>query len=151
MSILEIIGIIIGAILVINTYCGISIIISNVGKYFGAKAENVKAETLLKREEKINISRNYIDMIDYIIGNEIARILQTYVLLRNRYETLQIDEDLEQLASTIYNGLKKDFLQDDSIIFTEEYMMKYITERCRLLLFNSVTEYNSSLRMPIDE
>ena len=151
MSILEIICIIVGAILVINIYCGICIIISNVGKYFGAKAENMKTETLLKREEKINISRNYIDMIDYIIGNEIARILQTYALLRNRYETLQIDEDLEKLASTIYNGLKKDFLQDDSIIFTEEYMMKYITERCRLLLFNSVTEYNSSLRMPIDE
>jgi len=151
MTIWQTLAIIIGIILILNVYCGICIIISNVGKYLGAKAENMKTETLLKREEKINISRNYIDMIDYIIGNEIARILQTYALLRNRYETLQIDEDLEKLASTIYNGLKKDFLQDDSIIFTEDYMMKYITERCRLLLFNSVTEYNASLRMPIDE
>lgn len=134
---------IVAAILFLIIYDEISTILTNIGKYFDAKTKDVQTDSLIKRQQKIDISRNYIDIIDYMITNEISRIIETYALLKNRYEIRLLDEDLAKIATNIFNGLKKDFLNDDSIIFTEEYMMLYITNRCRLLLFNTITEYNS--------
>ena len=138
---------IIVAILFLVIYDEISTILTNIGKYFDAKTKDVQTDSLIKRQQKIDISRNYIDIIDYMITNEISRIIETYSLLKNRYEISLLDEDLAKIATNIFNGLKKDFLNDDSIIFTEEYMMLYITNRCRLLFFNTITEYNSQFAL----
>ena len=85
---------IVAAILFLIIYDEISTILTNIGKYFDAKTKDVQTDSLIKRQQKIDISRNYIDIIDYMITNEISRIIETYALLKNRYEIRLLDEDL---------------------------------------------------------
>jgi hypothetical protein len=65
-----------------------------------------------------------------------------------KYDVSKLDEDTNKIAKSVYDGLKKDSLfLSGNIIFTDEYLMNWITSETIIRLMENVFTYNQSIRI----
>lgn len=115
----------------------------DIGK---AKAENLRLEYINTQSKKIDNTSQFFILVDYIIRHEIDKILQSYSLLHKAYEIINLDQDFATIANNTYLAVEKEILTNNSIIFTNTYIMTYISSRSRLLFFQSAIEFNNNIR-----
>lgn len=107
-----------------------------------AKAENLRYEFVNAESKKINNTTEFFIILDYVIRHEIDKVLQSYALLGKKYEIINLDQDFIEIAQNVYASVEKEIMTNHSIIFTDAYIMSYISSRSRLLFFQSVMDYN---------
>ena len=91
------------------------------------------------------VTNDFFNLIDYLIENEIAKILSPFKLLGNRYQITAMDEDYEKISKAVYGAIKPSLIEQDGIAINQEYILQYIINRSQLLFFNSVIDFNRSI------
>ena len=77
-----------------------------------------------------------------MIELECANVLRSYIFLNKSYDILNLDKDTKTIASTVFNGMKKELFNTPNIIYTDTYIIKYITSQSTLILLKNIKEAN---------
>lgn len=126
-------------------------VIYNIVRFLGLFAQlldaKIKNITIFSYNENIekrleNSSKLFVQ-IDFIIRQEIDTIIQTYMLLNKKYDILNLDNDWNTISTKTYQSLDKTLYIDNATIFQKEYLFSYISNRSRLLFFQTIVNYNS--------
>ena len=137
------------AIVSLVTFTTIITLLTSIKRYFDAKM--IETSVGVKHTEKSHIAfqldntRLLLDMIDDMIMTEIGSVLHRLLVLNQEYPILRLDNDVKEMAESVYSAFKKDAFVSEDLCLTDEYVLKYITERTKTLALNSVYEYNQSL------
>jgi hypothetical protein len=159
MKVIEIIGICFAILFALIFYFSVVDMIQNISKYFIAKRK--KEDMLVQKEtnpefpderlllpEKMEVSVALINTINIMINSEISRLISVLKRMNIKYDVSKLDEDTNKIAKSVYDGLKKDSLfLSGNIIFTDEYLMNWITSETIIRLMENVFTYNQSIRI----
>ena len=106
----------------------------------------INKDKLLSYTEKVTATLSQLEIISFLIDNEIIRLLDRNARIQKAYNSTMLDEDSKKIAEKVYNGLKKDInFSNPNILITDEYIMSYITEHTISSLINKSFEYNTKL------
>lgn len=117
--------------------------------------DRVKADTFEKNgkyidftNKKVENTREYFILLDYIIQHEINCVLNTYSLLNKKYEVIHLDEDFKKIANNVFNSLEQDLITNHSLMFNSQYMLHYISNRTQILFFHTAIDFNRGITKP---
>ena len=96
-------------------------------------------------ETRTNCTTEFLNLCNRLMDVEIMKVMRDYIALNNRYEMSRIDDDSKKIATNVFEGLKKEALNDKSLLVDDIYIMKYISSETILQLLNVVLDYNKSL------
>lgn len=80
-------------------------------------------------------------LIDDAINSELNAKLNRALATGEKYDLKNIDIDIKEMSSNIINGLNPAIFKTN-LVFTNEYIMKYIVSQTTIILIRFVTEYN---------
>lgn len=139
-SILRWIAIILVILLVL--YCIFTII-----NFIESKTEKNKLSKYDLPSKQIISTNDFFDLIDYLINNEIAKVLSPNKLLNNPYQITNMDTDYQNISTSVYKAIKPSLIDHDGLAIDKEYVLQYIINRTHLLFFNAVIDFNRSFRV----
>lgn len=127
-----------------------------VTNYFTKLRKKEEALTnLLKRksltspislESRVRGSASLMDLCDVMIEKEIINTMRTFFVLNKKYELVNLDKDVETIATNVFHALDLEHITTDEITITVEYIIKYITDQTSIKLINTVKEYNAAIQ-----
>lgn len=97
-------------------------------------------------ESRVRGSVSLIDLCDVMIDKEIINSMRTFFVLGKKYELVNLDKDVETIATNVFQALDLQHISIDEISITVEYIIKYITDQTSIKLINTVKEYNNSIQ-----
>lgn len=89
---------------------------------------------ILPIDEQIKCSDAILNDIDVMIEIECASILRTYIFLGKPYDILNLDKDAAKLSENVFKGIKKEVFKSTNLIYTDEYLIRYISNQSTLKL-----------------
>ena len=150
MNIVYLIGNIFIGILLFILYILLTNLIINMSDYFAKKRDLIHYEINRPKEvtlgRKMDVTNELLKMIDDMIMTEFGGVLHRFAILGEIYPTIRIDNDVKEVATIVFSAFNPDTFKDLELCVTEEYLMKYITERSKTLALNAVYEYNTALQ-----
>lgn len=93
----------------------------------------------------IETTISFMSLCTNLIDNEIGKLLSTYIQTKNKYEYLKLDKDIEMISNNVYSAFRTNCIDNNNMIISTEYIMKYIIEETLNRLINITKEYNNSL------
>lgn len=133
----------------------ISTLISNHNELLIKKNERItlKNNSLqqirkLSFQQRIDITNNTMNLINFLIQSETSYILQTYAMLNSKYNVIEMDEDIKKITEHVYNGIEPDVFTDENILLKDTYIMEYILNQSKLVFMATMQQYNQSFRLP---
>lgn len=148
-------SVLISSILVLLGICFTIYIIkllSNIRHYIVNRSNsfylnNLKLQsTILTTPERIDVTNSVLDLITFMINNEIASVFKQYISLNELYNISNIDKDAKTIAENVHNGIDSKLFTDPNVMLTSEYLMTYITKKTIDLLIVVAQNHNDSLR-----
>ena len=119
-----------------------------IEKFFRTKERKLKADPNIYGD-RLEVTVLALQTIDTITKREVDGKVLFLHLSHMRYNMLDIDKDVEKLGNYIFNSFKREFYQNDVLLLSEDYIMKYITSQVSLLLITAMKEAN--IEMYTDE
>lgn len=80
-------------------------------------------------------------LIDDAINSELNAKLNRALATGEKYDLKNVDIDIKEMSTNIINGLNPAIFKTN-LVFTNEYIMKYIVSQTTIILIRFVTEYN---------
>ena len=135
-------------------YILVANLISNISDYFAKKRDSViKSDFFIEHhnerltlEARLNISNELLKMIDDMIMTEFGGVLHRFAVMSEIYPVLSFDDDVKNVATNVFNSFKPNTFSSPELCITEDFLLKYITERSKTLALSSVFEYNTALQ-----
>jgi len=121
--------------------------IDRIGLYFYEKANSIRKKEL-GLAERITTTNEFIQIIDATIRTEYNTIINRFAILQAEYPVNRIDEDVKVIATTVFDSLKPELFKSDELCYTEDYLLRFITERTKVLALTIINEYNTLIRHP---
>ena len=126
-----------------------------IGKYFNerSKKETVMTNRLLNTPlikdvsflDKVDATVCLLNLINTLIDGEITKMLEPLARLKVKYEMKNMDNDIRTISTKIYEGLKKEEnFGNYSILVTDEFVMKHITEEVSGRILVRTFAYNAN-------
>lgn len=84
-------------------------------------------------------------MIDNMIMSEVYSALRAPLTLQQKYEIINIDEDVKKVSEAVFTGLNTDLLLKNRLIFNSTYIMQYIIGQSLNIMLKIVTDHNNSI------
>ena len=70
-------------------------------------------------------------------------LLKTYVTLRQPYDYPRMGDDMQTIATEVFNGLKKQYLfNNEHTLVTDDYIIRYIQNQTILIFIKTIQELN---------
>lgn len=133
----------------------VSNLISNHNELLIKKTEQITLENnslqqirKLSFQQRIDITNNTMNLINFLIQSETSYILQTYAMLNSKYNVIEMDEDIKKITEHVYNGIEPDVFTDENILLKDTYIMEYILNQSKLVFMATMQQYNQSFRLP---
>ena len=99
----------------------------------------------LVEPKDIELTRDFMNLINELIKIESDSKLKTYAPLNKKYEYTMLADDIEEISESVYDGLKKDLAFNNPNVFvSDEYLMKYIAQQSSIIFMGLVIQYNSN-------
>ena len=116
-----------------------------IEKFFRTKERKLKADPNIYGD-RLEVTVLALQTIDTITKREVDGKVLFLHLSHMRYNMLDIDKDVEKLGNYIFNSFKREFYQNDVLLLSEDYIMKYITSQVSLLLITAMKEANIEMK-----
>lgn len=94
--------------------------------------------------DEIEKTERIKDLIDSMIELEVYSALRVNISLNSKYDILKIDEDVQKIATNVYAGLNNQ-ISSSNLVFSTEYIMKYIISKSFNITLRTVIEINASV------
>ena len=122
--------------------------ISSMTNYFGSKKEKLQKEKEKKidRNKSIEYSEAILDTISLMARTEILAKIQSLGLINTQYEIKNMDNDIKEISTTIFEGIKPDTYKNNECIFESEYLFRFIYKVVSMTLMDEMTALNSKIR-----
>lgn len=114
-------------------------------KMTNARIENSNGVTL-SMPDRIDLTNSILDLITFMITNEIMSYMKTFMALNIKYEVSNLDDDIKKISQTVFHGINPSLFADPNLILTPEYLMSYITKKTTNVFLETTIQYNQSLR-----
>lgn len=149
---LELVWNIVKIIVVIITLIVIFNLITNISEYFSAQTKRIMDVPLVTSDKlsldiRNDITVSMMNMIVTMISNEIILVLRSYITLNIRYDLKKLDDDIQNISTNVFNGIRSDVILDDNLIMTSDYMMKYIVSETTTRMIETIKKFNSMINM----
>lgn len=99
-------------------------------------------KTILNTQEQLDCSETLLQAINVMIELECANVLRSYIFLHKSYDILNLDKDTQTISTNVFSGIKKELFNSANIIYTDTYIIKYITSQSTLILLKNIKEAN---------
>lgn len=123
-------------VVIIAMVAVVSIAIIIAIKYDGTKQKRENAEQIKPPELPVMTQFDYgkmqLDYIDQVVNALIEVKIANFVILNQPYPTLHIDDDIKELATATKKALQNKFFDESKSMFTNEFLFKYIVEKCKI-------------------
>jgi hypothetical protein len=96
--------------------------------------------------DRIELTNSILDLISFMVTNEIVVFFKNYTALNDLYNLSRLDEDVRTLAEKVYDGINKDLFSDPNLILTEKYLLEYITKKTISTMIDVVQNHNDAIR-----
>ena len=100
----------------------------------------------LSMPERVELTNSVLDLVTFMINNEITSVFKQYITLNDLYNMTNMDKDIEYVASNVANGLQQEVFTDPNLILTKEYLMRYISKKTIDLFIVVAQNHNTTLR-----
>ena len=142
---------IISIVIILNLILAIADYIDSKRQHENKQTESEVYKDLYVRSKTLKVESETIGTIlisiDNLIALEISSIFKTYIGLGQKYEYLKLEEDIQTVATEVFNGLRKEyFFSNDHSILTDEYIMRYIQTQTMIMFLNTVRKYNQYVK-----
>lgn len=92
----------------------------------------------LEIDQRIKCTRELLTLIDDTVALELINNKRYEIFLNANVNNRDVDKDIEEIASNVFNSLKPEIFSDKNLVMTEEYLMKYIQKRTFVAVFTYV-------------
>lgn len=127
----------------------LSNLITSISEYFHAKKED-----LLKPEPRpdcsiddiINMNNFILDAISTVIHLEVYSKVRALRDLNTSYNILNLDKDIDEISTNVFNAFKEDMFKNEVSLFTPEYLFSYIAKTTTNVLLETTQKLNDEVR-----
>ena len=116
-----------------------------VNKSNTAYLNNQKIITL-SMPDRIELSNSVLDLISFMVNNEIVSFFKSYIILNNPYDISRMDEDVVIISQNVFNGINKVMFIDPNLVLTENYLMEFITKKTISTMLDVAQTHNANMR-----
>lgn len=112
------------------------------------KALRRKAESETKAVERMKIgdrtaaTTELLKIIDELVSTEVAERMSFLLLANQKYNILNLNDDVNEIGKKIFDSLKKEALLNEEILVNEDYLMSYIVTELTLSFTTSMKQLN---------
>ena len=129
-------------------------LLSNIRSYIvnrvkSIQLENQKASNIsvsLSMPERIELTNSILDLIAFMVNNEIIAYFKTITSLQTSYNIANMDHDIEYIATKVYEGINKELFTNPNLILTDKYLMEYITKKTTSTILEITQIHNDNIR-----
>lgn len=107
--------------------------------------EKKMTDSQINTKEAISNSAGLMNLINLLVEIEINNSLKQQISLQEQYKVTNIDNDIRNISTKIYNAIKPNIYDDNNIAISSEYIMTHITDEVTLKLIKTVQELNAQL------
>lgn len=115
----------------------------SLSKYFDAKKEDLKTPNTITM--RVGDTIYLIDLIKYLINTQIETRVSILVLTGNPYNMLNLDKDIRDIGTTVYNSIKPEIYKEKEILVQPEYLLNYISSEVSIQLSTALKTMNLSM------
>lgn len=102
-------------------------------------------EKKLNLQDRISLTNDFLVFIDIVIDDTIANILALFILSNTKYETRNIDKDIEHISNKVFRAIKEKNFSDEDLIINTDYALEYITSKTSTKFVVEVKKLNSTI------
>ena len=129
-------------------------LLSNIRGYIlnksnAIKLENEKSQNTIPSltiTERVEITNSILDLISFMIANEIVVHFKNYAALHLPYDVSNLDNDVKTISEKVYDGINKDIFADPNLILTNKYLLEYITKKTITSMIDVIQTHNDNIR-----
>ena len=152
---LTILLIVIFVIAAIQTIIYIIKLLSNIRAYIVNKSNSfylanqkntLMGNTTMTLSDRIEMTNGILDLITFMVNNEIVSSFKPYIGLNSSYDMSNMDTDIAAISNNIFNGINKELFKDPNLILTEEYLMSFITKKTINIMLDVAQAHNNNIR-----
>lgn len=122
-------------------------IVNKSNSFYLANQKNTSIDnSSLTMPERIELTNSILDLISFMVNNEIVSDFKTYVALNTSYDISKLDDDVTTISQRVFDGINKTLFKDPNLILTETYLMEFITKKTINTLLDVAQTHNSNLR-----
>ena len=96
--------------------------------------------------ERIELTNSILDLIAFMVNNEIIAYFKTITSLQTSYNIANMDHDIEYIATKVYEGINKELFTNPNLILTDKYLMEYITKKTTSTILEITQIHNDNIR-----
>ncbi len=91
--------------------------------------------------EKIEFTNRLLQSIDATIQIEVVKKIKLSSMLGQPYRLMDFDNDVSSISTDIFNSFNNDIFVNNRTIYTNNYIMSYITTNVSIVLFDYIQTY----------
>lgn len=131
---------------VIGVLLGLYLIgmIRSISFFFKEKRLSIQEE---KEAARVDYSRDLLTLLAQSITLEVKKLMQNYISLNIPYRIEDLDKDVENISTQVYNSIKLDIYRSYGLIFSSGYVMTYIVENTKTILLQEVMEQQKRINL----
>lgn len=95
----------------------------------------------LNPRERLNFTTEFLDMITTLINIEIVNHKRFQLLLGQETKNIDYDKTIKEVATAVFEAIKKEFFLEDDHILTETYLMSFIQKNTTLVYLQFLNEH----------
>jgi hypothetical protein len=135
---------------IINLLGNIRAYINNKSNsYYLANLKNTRKDnSTLAMPDRMQLTNDVLDLIAFMINNEIMNEMKPYIILNNQYIISNIDKDVEIISKRVFNGINESLFLDPDLVLKTDYLSAFITKKTLTTMLDVATQHNISLRTP---
>lgn len=101
------------------------------------RALDLSRDPISKRVESMD---SLLKIIDNMITTSIISKRKFEIFLNTPNKNLDYDNVIKEVSTEVLKGLRENVLIDNSLIFSQEFLMKYIIDKTTILYINYIKE-----------
>lgn len=98
----------------------------------------------LNPHERLAFTTDFLDMITTLINIEIVNQKRFQLLLNQESKNIDYDKTISEVATAVFNAIKKEFFLESDHILTEQYLMSFIQKNTTLVYLQFLNEHGIS-------
>ena len=102
-------------------------------------------EKKLNLQDRISLTNDFLVFVDIVIDDIIENALALFILSNTKYETRNIDKDIERISDKVFHAIKEKNFSDKDLIINTDYALEYITSKVSTKFVVEIKKINSAM------
>lgn len=104
------------------------------------------SDSAISMPDRVELTNSVLDLITYMINQEITSTMQPYIQLSQPFPINNIDVAIKNISNNVFNAIDRDMFLDTDLLLTSEYLQKFITSKTKNAMLDVVMRHNDSIR-----